>query len=78
MLMKHTSFGWDRKVEETKAKGSKEIAVFSSYQEYCFQCSVPLFDRDVDILSPEKDDQSCEILEVIVSKKQLTRMWKKN
>lgn len=66
MLIKHTSFGWGRKVEEKKAKDSKEIAVFSSYQEYCFQFSVPLFDRDMDILTPEKDDQSCEILEVIL------------
>lgn len=35
--------------------------MFSSHQQYCVQFLVPLFNRDVDKLSPEKEDQNCKI-----------------
>lgn len=49
-----------RSIKEKKAKDTKEIAVFSSYQEYCFQFLVLLLSRAVGILSPEKHDQNYE------------------
>lgn len=79
VLIKYTVFEWGRSIKEKKAKDSKEIAMFSSYQEYCFQFLVLLFNRAMDILSPEKDDQNYETFRNhLIKKKQLTRMCKKN